>query len=64
MPLPEARYDYATFKTLDRAEEYLEYMFAAGEVYEGERPLIERRGGKTASWSKAHYYYVITLPME
>lgn len=49
----EARFTYATFKTYDAAERALEEMFANGDVFEAERPLIERRGNR----------HVITLPM-
>lgn len=45
------RYEYASFKSWDRAESYLEYMFAAGEVSWCESPRIEARHGR----------YVITL---
>ena len=55
------RYDYAVYKTLERAEIALEDCFATGDVLPGEFPRIERRGGRTASWSKAVYCYVITL---
>jgi hypothetical protein len=49
----EARYEYARYKTRERAEMALENMFATGDVVEAERPEIERRGNR----------YVITLPM-
>lgn len=55
------RYDYATYRTLERANDALEDMFAAGEVCEGESPRVERRVHKTASWSKAITQYVVTL---
>lgn len=63
--MTEARYDYAgPYKTIERAEAVLDDMFASGDVCAGERPEIERRGGKTASWSPARYRFYITLPME
>jgi len=54
------RYDYGFYRTRERAEMALEEMFATGEVSEGERPEIEKRGGKTRSEAKAKYHYVIT----
>lgn len=55
------RYDYGgPYKTEARAESALEDMFAAGEVCTGEDPQIERRGGKTASWSPARYRWYVT----
>lgn len=55
------RYDYGAYKTLERAQAALEDMFATGDVCEGEKPEIEKRSGKTASWSKAKTRYVVTL---
>lgn len=49
------------FATRDKAESRLEDLFATGAVYESSQPRIERRDGKTASWSKARVSYVITL---
>ncbi len=37
-------YVYAYARSLERAELLLEDMFAAGEVSEGERPRIVKRG--------------------
>lgn len=43
------RYTYAGgFKSRAAAEMALEGMFAAGEVSEGERPKVEKIGGKWA----------------
>ncbi len=58
----EARYDYAgPFKSAQRADDVLGDMFAADEVCEGERPLIESR--KLRRDGKAVTRYFITLPM-
>lgn len=51
--MSEPRFVYASCKTRERAEAILEDMFASGEVCEGERPLIERKGKR----------WCITLPM-
>jgi hypothetical protein len=45
------RYVYGWFKSYDKAADYLEHMWAAGDVGSLEQPKIERRG-------KA---YIITL---
>jgi len=54
------RYDYAAYRSMERAEAALEDMFATGDVFESERPMIEKRNHKTSSWSKAKPTYVIT----
>lgn len=46
-----ARYEYGVYRSKAKAEAALEDMFADGEVSEGERPRIERKGN----------LYVITL---
>ena len=39
----QARFDYATYKSRERAELALEDMFATGDVFECEGPEIEKR---------------------
>ena len=53
----EPRFDYAKYKSRERAELGLEDMFASGEVSEGERPKIVRRNTENG------VRYFITLPM-
>ncbi len=60
----EARFDYAgPYRSLERAKDILDDMFASGEVCEGEHPLVEgrtlRRGGRKNSIRQ----WYITLPM-
>lgn len=53
------RFDYARYKTRERAEMSLEDSFASGDISQGDRPLIEPRrdhNGRILYWS-------ITLPM-
>jgi hypothetical protein len=52
----EARFTYATFKSLDDAENALFDMFASGDVFPSEKPRIEKRTTPKRQW-------VITLPM-
>ncbi len=56
----EARYDYASYKTYERASDALEDMFASGDVTQGERPKIEPR---RSSPKRPVERWVITLPM-
>jgi hypothetical protein len=46
------RYDYGRFRSREKAETYLDDMFASGEVSAGERPQIERRlaSNKSPVW--------------
>ena len=46
---PAVRYDYGRFRSRERAETYLESMFANGEVSSGENPQIERRSNTDGS---------------
>ena len=52
----EARFVYATYKSLDDAENALFDMFASGDVFPSEKPKIETRTTPNRRW-------VITLPM-
>jgi len=45
------RYTYTSAKTLHKAQEKLETLFATGEISESEKPLIEKRKN----------FYIITL---
>ena len=54
------RYDYAAFGTKERAQSYLEEMFATGDVMEGEQPRIESRRGRLTD----KLYYVISIAGE
>ena len=56
----QARYDYATYKSLSAAEFGLEDCFASGEICEGECPDIESR--KVMRQGKLVTRYFITLP--
>lgn len=51
------RIEYARYRTLDRAREALDDMYAAAEVSDGDRPRIEARRdhkGRTVA-------YIVTL---
>jgi hypothetical protein len=54
----EARFDYASAKTLDKIETIMEDCFASGEILPGERPKIEKRQDR-----KGASYYAISLPV-
>jgi hypothetical protein len=56
--MTDNRFEYARFKSRDRAELALEDMYASGDVFEAECPLIERRS--TINGTR----WVITLPAE
>ena len=51
------RFDYASFRSLDRAENALEHYYACGEVDDTDLPRIERRNTSTRGVDR----YVITL---
>ena len=40
----QTRYVYYRSRSRTRIEDMLEHLFAVGEVSEGERPRVERRG--------------------
>lgn len=56
--------DYAHYRTREAAENALWNAYGDGSICEGERPHIECRVHKTASWSKTTVTYTITLTYE